>query len=141
MGRFLDQAGLVPDRIVTSTAVRARTTAELVAEAAGWSTPLVETRRLYATTVEGALEVVREQAGDTADGPSPQTLLLVGHEPTWSSLASALVGGGRLAVVTATAVVIDLAIEDWSSIARGRGELRMLLPPRLLSSKLVKSGA
>lgn len=132
IGRFLADAGLVPDRVVSSTAVRARTTAELAIAAGGFTAPKIETRGLYATNIEGALEVVRAQPDEDDDGRAVDRLLLVGHEPTWSDLASYLVGGGRIGVVTATIAVIDLGITGWSAIRSDRGELRLLLPPRAL---------
>ena len=60
-----------------------------------------------------------------------QSLMLVGHEPTWSSLASVLTGGSQVRVVTATAVGIDLAVARWDQVEPGSGELAWLLPPRL----------
>src|SRR4029453_10627238 len=78
MGKFLAQAGRVPDSIVTSSAVRARTTVEIAARAGGWKAPVRTTRALYEAAPEAVLEEVRAEADGT------ETLLLAGHEPTWS---------------------------------------------------------
>lgn len=128
VGRWITGCGLVPDRVVSSSAVRARTTAELALEAGDWNCPLEITEELYATSVPGALQVLRRQ---DADG-SPDRILIAGHEPTWSGLASSLIGGGRLAVVTAALVVIDLGIVRWADIDAGCGELKLFVVPRLL---------
>lgn len=128
VGRTLTASELVPDRVVTSSAVRARTTAELAVEAGDWSCPMRVTRDLYGTSVAGALDIVRRQDEE----PGADRLLLVGHEPTWSGLASGLIGGGRLAVVTACLVVVDLGVDRWADIELGRGELRLLVAPRWL---------
>lgn len=125
VGAAMSRSDLAPDRVISSSAVRARATAELALEAGGWDCTLEVTERLYATDVPGALSVIQEQ--DTGE-----RLLLVGHEPTWSSLASALIGGGRLAMVTAGWVVIDLAAQSWNDVRPGTGELRLFVVPRWL---------
>lgn len=126
MGDFLSRAGMAPDALLSSTAIRARTTAELAAEGGDWSSPVQLTRRLYASDLAGTLGVVREVGGDI------ETLMLVGHQPTWSQVASALIGGGHVGVVTAAAVGIDLAVQSWRDIDAGCGSLRFLVPPRML---------
>ena len=133
VGRMMTATELRPDRVISSSAVRALTTAQLAAEAGDWSEEIWVTRDLYGTSPEGALEVLRARAQDLK---SAERVLLVGHEPTWSSLASGLVGGGRLAVVTATLVVIDLAIRQWSDIELGMGELRLFISPRWLKKAM-----
>ena len=127
MGRFLERAEQLPDLAVSSTAARARQTAELAIEAAGSEVELRETRVLYSSSVERTLGVLREIEDDY------ETVLLVGHEPTWSELASALTGGGRLRLPTAGLVLLDLEIDSWSEIAPGAATLRGLVTPALLA--------
>jgi phosphohistidine phosphatase len=82
--------------------------------------------RLYEASVEDVLAVVR-QRDDAID-----TLMLVGHEPTSSSLARALLGGGMIRFPTAAALRIDLAITSWTALRPGMGVLRWLVIPRQL---------
>ncbi len=58
--------------------------------------------------------------------------MLVGHEPTWSSLVAHLTGG---AVVMKTACVagVELYIRDWTDAAHARGELLYFLQPRSMA--------
>lgn len=126
VGRFLRRTGLVPDAVVTSTAVRARTTVELAAEAGAWTCPILQERELYDSHPEAVLQVLQRQ--EDAHGH----LLLAGHQPTWSHMAGQLIGGGRLHVVTATLVHVELAATRWADVAWGRGQLLWMLPPRLL---------
>lgn len=130
MGRAMADSDLIPDRVVSSSAVRARTTAELASEAGDWGRTVDITEDLYGTDISGALDVLRRQPGD------PGSILLVGHEPTWSGLSSAMIGGGRLGVVTATLVVMDLGIVRWADIEPGCGELRLFITPRWLKKAL-----
>lgn len=81
MGRRLAAEGLVPDVILSSTAVRAVSTAELIAEALGFAVDrVVADERLYATSVAGLLDVIGELDS------SVQTAIVVGHNPEMMSL-------------------------------------------------------
>ena len=132
MGQAIRDSDLIPDRIVSSSAIRARSTAELASEAGAWGCPMKITEDLYATSVSGALSVLRSQD----EGGSVGRILLVGHEPTWSGLASGLIGGGRLGVVTASLVVITLGIQRWADIGLSQGELSLFVIPRWLKKAL-----
>ena len=123
MGRFLERAELLPDLVVSSTAARAQETAELAIEGGDFEVELRESRVLYDSSIERTLGVLREIEDDF------ETVMLVGHEPTWSELASALVGGARLRLPTAGVVVLDLEIDSWSEIAPGQATLQGLVPP------------
>jgi len=126
VGRFLAELGQVPDRAVSSTAVRARETAEQAAVAGKWS-PEIELRSgFYGTGPDELLEWIR-QVDDVTN-----SLLLVGHQPTWSLLAEGLIGGGNLRFPTAAIARIDLHVERWRDVEFGSGELVWFQLPRLL---------
>lgn len=81
MGRRLASRGVAPDVILSSTAVRALTTARLLAEALGYPVDrVVADERLYATTAASLLDVI---GGLDA---SVQTAMVVGHNPEMESL-------------------------------------------------------
>jgi phosphohistidine phosphatase len=128
IGRFLARAGLAPELVVSSTATRARDTARLAIEAGRWRAELRESAALYDSSIEHALDVVR----DLDDRVS--TVVMVGHEPTWSALASILVGGGRLRLPTAGLALLELGVDSWSETTPGSAELRSLVTPALLAS-------
>ena len=127
MGRFLKLAGQKPDSVVTSSAVRARTTAELAMEAGKWGAQLRVTRALYEATPFAVLEEVRAEPDTT------QTLLISGHEPTWSELSSLLIGGGAIHFPTACMARIDFEVESWKDAAYGRGALVWLIAPKVFT--------
>ena len=128
VGRFLAAAKEVPQRLVSSPAVRARRTVELASEAGGWDLEVETVASLYGGGVQAVLQTLRRQPEQV------ESVLLAGHEPTWSLAASQLVGGGELRVPTACLVVIDLQVSRWEQVDRGCGELQWLLPPRLLGA-------
>lgn len=126
MGRFLSESHQVPDRVVSSSALRASMSVRLAAEAGGWSCPLETTEELYGSTPEGVLTVIR------GCDDSRVRFLLAGHEPAWSELAGMLIGRASLKFPTATIARIDLEIEKWKDAEFGLGTLVWLMPPRLL---------
>lgn len=126
MGRFLAAAGPLPDRIVTSTAVRARTTAALAKEAGGWTAPVRETRALYEA---GPQDLLREIH---AEDDAAETLLLVGHEPTWSATVGHLIGGGDVRMPTAAMARVDVDVARWAEVRFGGGLLIWLVPPKAI---------
>lgn len=126
MGRFLADIDQVPDLVITSTATRASETARLASEAGRWPGSIETTRSLYATTPESALDLIKG-IDDSAD-----SVLLVGHEPTWSVLAGRLIGAGSIRMPTAAMVRIDMAVARWKSVSFCSGTLIWMVTPKLL---------
>ncbi len=87
MGRRLRERGVSPQAILSSTAVRARTTAEAIAEQLGVAPDVVALdERLYGSSPETILAVVGELDDEVA------TVLIVAHDPGMSDLAYRLSG-------------------------------------------------
>jgi phosphohistidine phosphatase len=127
MGKLLAAVGSVPESVVSSSAVRARTTLELAMEAGAWQCPTRMTDDLYEATLEQVLAVVNQES-DTH-----QSLMLVGHEPTWSELTAHLTGGGKVRFPTAALACIEFDVTHWQQVTAGRGMLLWLLPPKLFT--------
>lgn len=126
MGRLLRQTRQVPDLAVSSSAVRARDTLQLAAQAGRWHCAMRIEDALYERGADEILDWLRRL--DT----NPESLLLTGHEPTWSDFAGRLIGQARLKIPTGTMLRIDLALDSWRAIEFGNGELRWLIPPKLI---------
>jgi len=122
MGRVLEADGCVPQVIVSSTAVRARSTAALANEAGHWDAELVLDDALYGGGSDTALQVA-------SAAPDVESLMLVGHQPTWSTLVTA-VTGQRVEMKTATVAVVGFDTPDWGELASTRGELVAVYQPR-----------
>ena len=126
MGRFLSRAGPVPERIISSSAKRARTTLKEAMDAGEWASPVEVTREFYGASPQSVL--LRLQAVDE----EVDSILLVGHEPTWSELAGALSGGASIKIQTAAMARIDFPVASWTELDFGRGTLIWLIGPRLV---------
>lgn len=127
MGRFLQRVGQVPDRVLSSPAVRARTTAKVAAKAGGWGPEVEIEESIYGSSVTGLLALLR----DLPDGNG--SVLLVGHEPAFSALAGQLIGSGIVQVRTAAMVCVELDVDSWSRLEPGRGRLAWAVPPELVT--------
>lgn len=87
IGRWLPDAGLVPDRVVVSPARRAaRTWQRAAAQLSAPPAPIVD-QRIYDNAVEFLLAVLHDIPADAG------TVALVGHNPSIGSLASILDDG------------------------------------------------
>lgn len=127
VGRFLTSLAQQPDVVLTSTAVRALTTAELAADAGNWSAEVEPVERLYLPTTMVVLSAVREQDG------AVERLLVVGHEPTWSNAVGAFCGSARVRMVTAALARLDFSVASWRDVDFGGGELAWLVTPKTLN--------
>jgi len=127
LGERLRSINQPPDLILTSSAVRARETAASLTEAGSGvaPVPLRTTHALYQAQPADVLNAV--QALDA----EADRVLLVGHQPTWSTVVSRLIGTATVSLPPGTAVRIDVGA-DWADVAFGMGTLRWMVPPALL---------
>lgn len=126
MGRFLSAADEEPEAVVSSSAVRALTTAQLAAEAGNWAAEVRVQPELYGAHRMRVLEEVQGQ-DDMVD-----SVLIAGHEPTCSDFVGSLIGSAEIRFPTAAVARIDVAVERWEAIQFGDGQLIWLVAPKLL---------
>jgi phosphohistidine phosphatase len=129
IGRFLTDSGTIPDLVLSSTAVRALTTAELAGKAGDWGCKIISSRDLYASDPERVLEVIHGIDNGV------DRLLIAGHEPTWSTLVTWLIGGGRVRMPTAAVACLDLPRGDWIDLAPATCEMRWFITPKMLKGR------
>ena len=120
LGRYLARASIRPTRIVTSPFARALQTADLVADALGMQERVVVDERLIPGFSMGDLRAIL--AANDSDGQ-----MLVGHEPSLSSVVAKVVGGGSFTLRKGGFARLDL--ED---LCTPRGRLVWLVTPSLL---------
>ena len=109
------------DAIVNSPLVRAKQTAEIVAQEL--EMPLKEDARLAPGF---NAELLR---GVLLDHPGAKAVMVVGHEPDFSATIGALIGGGSLICKKG-----GLALVELPDAASHKGELLWLVPPGILAS-------
>jgi phosphohistidine phosphatase len=124
VGEWLRDQKLVPDLIVSSDAVRARSTAEAAAAGMGYTRDIIKHPSLYLAKPHDVLEVLREVAGDAG------AIMIVAHNPGLEDLVHALTGVHH-GMGTTSLVVVDLAIEHWSELdSRATGSIAGTWAPR-----------
>jgi phosphohistidine phosphatase len=131
VGAALSAAGLVPEHVLVSSAVRTRQTWELVCTGLGdVPEPEVDVDdRLYGAGPGDVVDLVR------ALDDRVRQVLVVGHEPTMSGTAALLAGDGdgahlaqvRTGLPTGAFAVLEVA--TWSQLAAGAGRLLDVVRP------------
>jgi len=117
--KALAQLDLEPDVVITSPLTRAKQTAQIVAERL--QNRVTEDVRLAESFDMNVLTGILRERADL------QSILLVGHEPDFSSTIGQLIGGGRIDLKKGGLARVDLP--DASSAS---GELIWLIPPKFL---------
>lgn len=133
MGRFLARSGQLPERIICSSAARAKLTLQHAMEAGRWDCEVAFESRLYLAESQAVFDILHEVSADT------RSVMLVGHEPTSSEMVRLVSGcalpgaGAMVRFATATMARLDLAIDSWEACEPGCGQLRWLIPPKLFT--------
>jgi phosphohistidine phosphatase len=109
MGELLQDEDLIPDLILCSSAVRANTTALLVAKACNYPGEIQQTRELYLAEPQAYIEVLHQVAEKHA------RVLVVGHNPGLEMLIEALTGE-TITMPTAALAHIELSLERWRDL-------------------------
>jgi phosphohistidine phosphatase len=120
--RAIADLSLQLDVIVTSPLLRARQTAEIVADRLKLRNEIVEDERLAAGFD------TRRLAEILGEHDKAGAIMLVGHEPTMSAVIGRLIGDADIELKKAA--LAGVALSDASA---PRGKLICLIPPRVLS--------
>jgi phosphohistidine phosphatase len=148
MGRWLRGAALVPDRVLCSTARRARETWRLAQAGLGAAPQVSFERGIYEGAAADLLALVRQVPSATT------TLLVIGHNPATEDLAFMLAAAGpadeagsapgavtpgaidrmRVKFPTAAIAVLDFA-GTWPALTPGHARLTAFVTPRDLADQ------
>jgi len=150
MGHWLRSAGCVPDRVLCSTARRARQTWQFAETGLGASPPVSYERGVYGASAAELLDLVRPAPAAT------RTLLVIGHDPGIKELALALAAAGpaddahtgavpaatldrvRAKFPTAAIAVLEFT-GPWSRLGPGRARITSFVTPRDVGARNAES--
>lgn len=124
MGELLKEKHLLPDLVLTSTAERARSTAELTAREAGYQPSVELVAELYLAEPPAYLDALRRLGKDA------ERVLVVGHNPGIETLIFRLTGRAEH-MPTAALAECELPISSWNELdAELRGTLQNVWRPK-----------
>lgn len=109
VGRLLRGKSLTPGLILSSTAKRARETAEAVAEESGYEGEIEFKPEFYAAGPEAYLRALRALSDDY------ESAMIVGHNPGLEELLETLTGESET-LPTATLAQVKLPLERWRQL-------------------------
>jgi phosphohistidine phosphatase len=133
MSLLLAKKELIPQMILSSPAVRARQTTELVAIWKGYPGEIEYIENLYLAEVATLVETVSKLPD------SVERVLLIAHNPGLESLLQIL-SRKITGLATGWAAVISLPLESWKDLnEETHGKLIMLINPEVEEEKAKKS--
>jgi phosphohistidine phosphatase len=121
-GEWMRDAGLAPDAVLCSTAVRTRQTLDGLAAATGEARVSYESR-IYDNDADVLLDLLRGTDDEV------RTLLLVGHNPSMHQIVHDLTGEAPESFPTCALAVIELP-GTWVDVRPGTGDLVTYRTPK-----------
>lgn len=118
-GISLQSLGLQIDRVIASSAVRTRQTAEILAAEVCPAAPIVLLESLYLAPAESFAQSVREQPME-----DESCVLVVGHNPGIAALMCRW-AEQTLDVATSTLAVFESSAAQWSDVRTKAGDPRL----------------
>jgi len=130
VGKFLGKTSQIPSLILCSSAVRTQQTLEFASSEGEWGE--IETsmeNEIYLTTKDRITGRIRSLSSDV------KSVMILGHEPTTSVVASSLLGSASIRFSTGSCARIDLNVENWADVQTGSGTLLWHITPKILKRK------
>jgi len=118
MGRRLADAGYAVDTIIASPAIRAITTAEIIANEIGFSAQqIVQDAKIYNANIDALIELVASFDNNV------NSVMLVGHNPGFTVLCNYLSDARIDNMPTCSIAQITFNANSWETISEHSGEL------------------
>jgi len=124
VGKEIKNRGLTPDLIISSPALRARMTAEAVAENSGYNKDIIWNESFYFGYTSEIFQAIKDI------DESVNTVILFGHNPTWSAVAETL-SGDFFEMKTADVVVLEYD-GKWKGLKEKSCKQKMYISPKNL---------
>ncbi len=126
MGRRVGEHDIRPSLIITSPAVRARTTAKIVAKELGYPIEFLQREdSLYMASLDDLLGVVAAQDN------SFNSVMMFAHNPGLTEFANFLIPGITNNLPTAGVVSVQIDRDDWNLYQQPKAELLVYDYPKL----------
>lgn len=128
MGKLLKDYKFSPDLIVSSPAVRARTTAELVASQLSYTNKIQIEAGIYESKLSWVMDLIRTFPD------KKETVMLFGHNPTFEALIEQLLEmEGSTILPTGGMACLEMTHFSWKDVTPGVFSLKWFLIPRIVT--------
>ncbi len=125
LGQILQKENFEVDKIVTSIAVRAQTTARLIANEMQYPLSQIQVEEdLYQCSEVDLMRFINQ-----IDDNSINTLFLVNHNPSVSALIYLLSGKDYGFLSPCSLVVFSFDVDNWTEISKGSGTVQQIRTP------------
>ena len=124
----LQKKQIIPDLIISSPAVRAIETARIFARGLGYpEEKIMIERKIYEGNYDHILDIIYGTSNKI------DSLMLFGHNPTFSNLANLLVHPGIDDMPTSAVVGISFAADKWEDVPNAKSRLLFVFTPKNLN--------
>lgn len=128
VGNELKQKNFIPDLIISSHALRAKTTAGIMAELMDYQKEIILEEDIYSgMTTDKFIKLVRKTEDMT------ETLFVFGHNPDFEYFASNLQDKGSVVLPTCAALAIGFDIASWKEVEVRTGKTLCFIYPKMLN--------
>ena len=127
MGHYLSGKNMKPDLLLSSSAIRAKKTAEAAHAAGDWKSNFFLEPKIYGGSPYFLLELIKEQDNHH------NSICLVGHEPNFSRFIIETSCLSHFYFPTAAMAKIDFKVQSFSEIEFNIGTLDWVIRPKDLN--------
>jgi phosphohistidine phosphatase len=124
MGSYLALRGIKPDLILSSCALRAQETTDLLAEKIAFDGEKYYLKELYLTSVEVIQEIISVQ------DDSINSMFLVAHNPQLHELANNLMDEHISKFPSLGIIAINFDTDIWANVGKVKGEIDFFIFPK-----------
>lgn len=123
VGKHLKEVGLVPDALISSSALRAQETTERVMQACGYEGAVDYRDELYVTEPSVYVNIISQLSDDVS------LPMFVGHNPVLEDLVR-MICGAHVPLSSSTLAIITFAVGSWRDVeGSGAGALEEVWSP------------
>jgi len=124
MGSYLSLVGIKPQLILSSCALRAQETTDLLADKIDFNGKIHYLQELYLTAVEDIREIISIQEDEI------DSMFIVGHNPHLQELANTLIDDHISKFPSLGVIAINFEMSYWSEISSVRGSIDFFIFPK-----------
>jgi len=124
MSSYLMLQNIIPENILSSCALRAQQTTDIISDSLNYKGKIAYLKELYYTPTNTLLDILYMQE------ISVNVLFVVGHNPQLTDIANLLIDEHISKIPSSGIVAIDFDINDWSELQYTKGKVDFFITPK-----------